>query len=72
LKHRGIGTSVHFIPLHTHPFYQRQFGYRMGDFPNAERHFECAISLPLFPGMTEEDTDRVIEALHDIATTYRR
>jgi perosamine synthetase len=72
LKERGIGTSVHFIPLHTHPFYRENLGYRLGQFPNAERHFKGAISLPLFPGMTEEDTDRVIDALRDLAETHRR
>jgi dTDP-4-amino-4,6-dideoxygalactose transaminase len=72
LKQRGIGTSVHFIPLHTHPYYQQNLGYRTGQFPNAERHFEGAISLPLFPGMTDEDVDRVIEALHSLAAERRR
>jgi len=72
LKHRGIGTSVHFIPLHTHPYYQQALGYRTGQFPNAERHFEGAISLPLFPGMTTEETDRVIDALHELAVRHRR
>jgi dTDP-4-amino-4,6-dideoxygalactose transaminase len=72
LKQRGIGTSVHFIPLHLHPLYQQQFGFRTGDFPCAERHFESAISLPLFPGMTEEESGRVVEALQDVAREYRR
>lgn len=72
LKQRGILTSVHFIPLHTHPFYRDNFGYRMGQFPNAERHFERAISLPLFPGMAREDSQRVTEELLDLAQTYRR
>jgi perosamine synthetase len=72
LKQRGIGTSVHFIPLHTHPYYQKNLGYRPGQFPNAERHFEGAISLPLFPGMITEDADRVIGALHELAVKHRR
>ncbi len=71
LKERGIGTSVHFIPLHTHPYYQQKLGYRTGQFPHAENHFERAISLPLFPGMTNDDTERVVEALHDIAREHR-
>jgi len=71
LKKRGIGTSVHFIPLHTHPYYQQKLGYRTGQFPHAENHFEHAISLPLFPGMTNDDTERVVEALHDIAREHR-
>ena len=71
LKERSIGTSVHFIPLHLHTLYQ-QLGYRSGQFPNAEERFERAISLPIYPGLTEQDTDRVIEALHDISRQYRR
>jgi dTDP-4-amino-4,6-dideoxygalactose transaminase len=71
LKSRGIGTSVHFIPLHLHSLYQR-LGYRDGQFPNAEARFDRAISLPLYPGMTDEDSDRVIAALEDIAREFRR
>ncbi|RMD84074.1 MAG: DegT/DnrJ/EryC1/StrS aminotransferase family protein [Candidatus Dadabacteria bacterium] len=63
LRRRGIGTSVHFIPIHLHPYYQRVLGCQAGDFPNATRHYEGAISLPLFPAMTEGDVDRVAEAL---------
>ena len=72
LKERGIGTSVHFIPLHLHSLYQRHLGYQAGDFPNAERQFERAISLPIYPAMTNADAERVIGALHDIAREYRR
>jgi len=72
LKTRGIGTSVHFIPLHLHPLYQKQLGYRTGQFPCAEEQFERAISLPLFPGMTDAEVDQVLEALQDISSTFRR
>jgi len=72
LKSRGIGTSVHFIPLHLHSLYQKRLGYRAGQFPRAEQHFEQAISLPIFPGMTDEETDRVIHALYEIAITHRK
>lgn len=72
LKSRGIGTSVHFIPLHLHTLYQEKLGYRTGQFPNAEEHFERAISLPIYPAMTDEDSNRVIEALYDIARVYKR
>ncbi len=50
LSEAGIGTSVHFIPLHLHPHYQRRYGYRPGDFPVAEQIFERSISLPIWPG----------------------
>jgi dTDP-4-amino-4,6-dideoxygalactose transaminase len=72
LKQRGIGTSVHFIPLHMHSLYQQRCGYREGMFPVAEGHFSGAISLPLFPGMTDAEQSRVIAALRDIARQYRR
>lgn len=71
LRQRGIGTSVHFIPLHLHPYYQRTWGYRPGEFPVAEDYFDRCISLPIYPGMTDEDLHRVIEALHDIAHKFR-
>jgi dTDP-4-amino-4,6-dideoxygalactose transaminase len=72
LKQRGIGTSVHFIPLHLHSLYRNRLGYTHGQFPNAEARFERAISLPIYPGMQQVDIDRVIEALHDVAREYRR
>ena len=72
LKERGIGTSVHFIPLHLHPLYQNHLGYRTGQFPNAEERFAGAISLPIYPSMSVDDVDRVIEALQGIAIRYRR
>src|SRR5215472_16209799 len=60
LRKRGIGTSVHFIPLHLHPYYQNTFGYRRGDFPVAEKEYERCISLPIYPGMTQKEIQRVI------------
>ncbi len=62
LRASGIGTSVHFIPLHLHPLY-RGLGYGPGDFPNAEAAYAGAISLPLWPGMTDADVDRVSDTL---------
>jgi dTDP-4-amino-4,6-dideoxygalactose transaminase len=72
LRQRGIGTSVHFIPLHLHPYYQRMWGYRPGEFPVAEDYFDRCISLPIYPSLTDEDLHRVIEALQDIADGFRR
>jgi dTDP-4-amino-4,6-dideoxygalactose transaminase len=72
LKQRGIGTSVHFIPLHLHTLYQQHLGYREGQFPNAEERFSGAISLPIYPGMAEVDIFRVLEALREIDREFRR
>ena len=69
---RGIGTSVHFIPLHRHPFYRKAFGFRPGSFPNAERESARAITLPLYPALSDAAQGRVVNALLDLAARYRR
>lgn len=63
LRTAGIGTQVHYIPVHLQPFYKRQ-GKSLS-LPGAERYYARALSLPLFPGMHDGDVDRVVEALHD-------
>ena len=72
LKKYNIGTSVHFIPLHLHPYYQQQYGYRADDFPNALACFERSVSLPIYPKMTEADIDYVIEVVREVVRNYRR
>jgi dTDP-4-amino-4,6-dideoxygalactose transaminase len=66
LRALNIGTSVHFIPIHLHPYYQRRYGWRRGDFPVAEAFFDAEVSLPLYPGMSDEDVDDVISALRQV------
>jgi perosamine synthetase len=72
LRERGIGTSVHFRPLHLHSVYQQRLGYRPGDFPVAEREYERAISLPIYPGMRDEDVAVVSSAVVDVLTAFRK
>lgn len=67
LKAMGIGSSVHFIPLHLHPFYQRKLGYKEGDFPRAEDAYRRCVSLPIYPDMSEGEVDRVIQSVKLIA-----
>jgi len=62
---RNIGTSVHFIPLHLQPFYQKTYHYKKGDFPVTEKVYEGIVSLPLFPDMKRGDVDDVVEAIKD-------
>jgi len=71
LKARGIGTSVHFIPLYRHPFYSKTFGYKPEDFPKSERVYERILSLPIYPAMTDEDVNAVIESVADVAKEFR-
>jgi UDP-4-amino-4-deoxy-L-arabinose-oxoglutarate aminotransferase len=68
----GIGSSVHFIPLHLHPHYQQRYGYAAGDFPVAESIYERSISLPIWPGMTDAQVDRVAATLLEICEAARR
>jgi dTDP-4-amino-4,6-dideoxygalactose transaminase len=72
LRQDGIGASVHFIPLHQLSYYKEEWSYRHGDFPVAEHYFDRCISLPIYPLMTDEDADRVVESLAGIAARYRR
>lgn len=62
MRRAQIGVNVHYIPIHTQPFYER-LGFRRGDFPNAEAYYERALSIPLFPAMTEDQQDRIAETL---------
>jgi UDP-4-amino-4,6-dideoxy-N-acetyl-beta-L-altrosamine transaminase len=62
LRNAQIGVNVHYIPIHTQPYYTR-LGFKLGDFPVAERYYERALSLPLFPAMTEDQQSTVVEAL---------
>jgi dTDP-4-amino-4,6-dideoxygalactose transaminase len=72
LKQEGIGTSVHFIPLHLHPYYRDAFGYRPQDFPHASFVFERLVSLPIYPKMTEADVQRVIDTVRALVRQHRR
>jgi len=71
LREQSIGTSVHFIPLHLHPYYRDRFGYKPEDFPNASAVFDRIVSLPIYPGMTESDVEKVIEAVTNITKANR-
>ena len=62
LRSSGIGVNVHYIPVHTQPYYQ-ELGFRPGDFPTAERYYASAISLPMFALLGDADQDRVVTAL---------
>ena len=72
LREEQIGTSVHFIPLHLHPYYRDNFGYHPSDFPNASSAFERIVSLPIYPRMTEADVESVIGAVRKIVKQNRR
>jgi Predicted pyridoxal phosphate-dependent enzyme apparently involved in regulation of cell wall biogenesis len=66
MAEKGIGTSVHFIPLHLHPYWRERYALKSEDYPNATKAFEAAVSLPIYTRMTEEDIQRVIHAVREI------
>ena len=72
LNERNVGTSVHFIPVTYMSAYTKRFGFKKGDFPNAEKHFERLISLPLYPTLTEEQSDYVVAAVRDIVEKFHK
>ena len=66
LRAENIGVNVHYIPVHLHPYYRRSFGYQRGDYPIAEGAYDQLITLPLFPAMTHQDVQDVIEATQKV------
>jgi perosamine synthetase len=72
LREDGIGTSVHFIPLHLHPYYRRHTDARSTDFPVANSEYARVVSLPIWPGMGDRSIDRVINALESALGGARR
>lgn len=67
LRDRGILVNLHYIPVHTQPYYQ-VMGFSWGDFPQAEAYYKNAISIPIYPTMSVDDQTQVIHALHEILT----
>jgi dTDP-4-amino-4,6-dideoxygalactose transaminase len=70
LKERQIGTSVHFIPIHLHPYYRDKYSLQPEDFPVAYGEYQRTVSLPLHPGLTDEETADVIAAVTDVCEEY--
>ena len=72
LSARNIGTSVHFIPIHLHPYYKNKYGHAPGDFPVAYNNYRRLLSLPLHPRLTDRDVADVVEAVLDVVRAFRR
>jgi dTDP-4-amino-4,6-dideoxygalactose transaminase len=72
LQKLNIGVSVHFTALHLHPYYRDTYGYRRGDFPNAEYASDRLVSLPLFPMMSPEDVEYTIAAVTHLIKKYKK
>jgi dTDP-4-amino-4,6-dideoxygalactose transaminase len=66
LRSKGVGTQVLYIPIHLQPWYRKTYGYGMGKCPQSEAYYEAALSLPLYPGLTNENLDTVIRAVKEL------
>ena len=63
IRSLNIGVHVHYIPLHLQPYYRKKFGYKRGDFPESESYYDSALTIPMFPGMSDADCERVVKAV---------
>jgi dTDP-4-amino-4,6-dideoxygalactose transaminase len=72
LRKKGIGTSVHFIPLHHHLYYQHIWGYQPSDFPNANWAYERVVSLPLYPSLKQNQVEYIIDSIIKIIKKHER
>jgi perosamine synthetase len=72
LRAENIGVHVHYIPVHLHPYYMQQFGFKKGDFPIAEKYYDQCLTIPVFPQMTKEDVHDVIFAVKKVMKYYRK
>ncbi len=66
LKKKGIQTQVHYIPVHLQPFYQKNFGTKLGDCPNVEQYYQKCLSIPLYPAMVDQDVEKVIIEINNV------
>ena len=71
LRAENIGVNVHYIPVHLQPYYQKTYNYHKGDFPKAENYYLRAITLPIFPKMTDNDVDDVIRVVKKVIAYYK-
>jgi perosamine synthetase len=72
LRERGVGCSVHWRPLHLHPYYEETFGWQPGHLPVASAEWPRLISLPLFPGMSDEEQDWVVSVVRDLCREHAK
>jgi len=72
MKEKGIGTGVHFISLHLQPYYKEKFGFQENDFPNAKHVSDRIVSLPLYPKMTVNNVQRVVDAVKNIINENKK
>ena len=66
LREKNVFCQVHYIPIHLQPYYRRKFGFRMGDFPRAEEFYAREMSIPIYPGLDENDVEYIVKAIKEV------
>jgi len=69
LRSLGIGSQVLYIPVHLQPYYRKRYGYKLGDFPYAEKYYEKCLSIPMFPSLSNVEIERVIGAIRSVLSS---
>ena len=69
LREKGVGSQVHYIPIHLQPYYQDKYGYKKGDYPVSEDYYKEALAIPLYPGMSDDDVEKVTGSVKEILLT---
>ena len=72
LNKAGVGTSVHYIPIHLHSYYQNKYGYKASEFPKASRFSKTVISLPFYPSLSEAEVSYIIDKMNEIWVKYKK
>jgi dTDP-4-amino-4,6-dideoxygalactose transaminase len=72
LRAENIGVNVHYIPVHLQPYYQKRFGYRRDAYQKAEYYYSRAITLPVFPKMSDNDVNDVVKAVKKVIDYYKK
>jgi dTDP-4-amino-4,6-dideoxygalactose transaminase len=72
INEKGVGTSVHYIPVHMHSYYSKKYGYLPEDYPVAKNISETAITLPLYPGLDEQQFQYIIQSLNELWLNYKK
>ena len=71
INEKGIGTSVHYIPVHMHSYYVKKYGYKPNDFPVSRQLSETAITLPLYPRLTDREVDYIVNTISELWDKYQ-
>jgi len=70
MKNNGINLQVHYIPVHTQPFYHKNYGFNFGDFPVAEEFYQCEVSLPIYPSLNSDSINKVVDSVRSVLNVH--